>query len=203
MTSVWVESLGLTCQRALDFMEAAVRDCTDELWRTSMWEVPSPDAGEEVRGPGGALVADLAARRALVQRHSTPWAVAWHALERLDFILTGGFVAWDVWPPLAKLIAEGRAAAHEAAPGVTGHTGLDVVTMQTPWTRSELLDYIGYCRQRVADVLDEITDERAATRLGRRAEPYVARIMDKAGHVIEHGSQIRQFITAGGVSSSP
>ena len=35
-----------------------------------------------------------AARHALVQRHSTPWGVAWHALEVLDYDLNGESGAW-------------------------------------------------------------------------------------------------------------
>ena len=34
----------------------------------------------------------------------------------------------------------------------------------------------------------------------QRAQPYAQRLIDKLGHLIEHGSQIRQFITAAGVA---
>jgi hypothetical protein len=36
MTSIWVESLGRTFDAALDLLAAAVRDCTDDLWKSSM-----------------------------------------------------------------------------------------------------------------------------------------------------------------------
>jgi hypothetical protein len=199
MTSIWVESLGTCFQRAFDLIEAAVRDCTDELWQANMWEVPDDDGAREVRGPDGNLVADPAGRRALIQRYGTPWGVAWHALERLDFLLTGGFVPWEIWPPLRQRLAEGTAAALPAATGVRGHTGLDILTMSTPWSRSDLLAYTDYCRQCVVDTLKEVTDEKAATLVGRRT--YAARLMQAQDHVIEHASQIRQFITAAGVRS--
>ena len=51
MTSIWVESLGRNFEAALDLMAAAVRDCTDELWESSMWEVPAGGAGDELAGP--------------------------------------------------------------------------------------------------------------------------------------------------------
>ena len=201
MTSVWVESLGGRFQRAFDLMEAAVRDCTDELWVASMWEAPDDDAPREMRGPDGNLVTDPAERNALVQRYGTPWGVAWHALERLDFLLTGGFVPWEIWPPLAERLAAGTAAAESAAPGVHGHTGLDILTMSPPWSRSELLAYNDYCRERVVDTLKEVTDEKAATPVGAKGRPYAARLMQAYDHVVEHGSQIRQFITAAGVKA--
>ena len=57
-----------------------------------MWEVPADLFGPEPPGPDGKPVTDPAARTALVQRRSTPWSVAWHALEGLDYDLTGGSV---------------------------------------------------------------------------------------------------------------
>jgi hypothetical protein len=198
LTSIWVESLGSRFQHAFDLMEAAVRDCTDEMWQANMWEVPD-DPAREVRNPSGDFVTGPAERHVLVQRDGTPWGVAWHALERLDFLLTGGFVPWEIWPPLLERLADGTALALPAAAGVSGHTGLDILTMSTPWSRSDLLTYSDYCRQRVVDTLKEVTDARAAMLSGRTT--YAARLMQAQDHVVEHASQIRQFITAPGVRS--
>jgi DinB superfamily len=76
MASIWVESVGRSLEQALDLVAAAVRDCTDELWETTMWQVPAPDPDQELLGPDEKPVTDPAQRRALIQRHSTPWAVA-------------------------------------------------------------------------------------------------------------------------------
>jgi hypothetical protein len=86
MASIWLESIGRSLEEALDLLAAAVRDCPDELWETSMWQVPAWDPNHELIDPHGKPVSDPAQRLALVQRHSTPWAVAWHALTclRLD-----------------------------------------------------------------------------------------------------------------------
>lgn len=199
MTSIWVEILQSNLDRALGLMEAAVRDCSDELWSAPMWEVPDPSPDSDVRGPDGDLVTDTAARHALVQVYATPWAVAWHALERLDFMLTGGFVPWEIWPGF-----EGRTGwTPPPARSVWDrpYGGLDVTTLAAPWSRDDLLGFTDYCKVRVADTLKDLTEERAATRIGRRREPYAARVIDKMGHVIEHGAQIRQFITAAGVTA--
>jgi hypothetical protein len=180
VASIWVDSLGPNFQTALDLMEAAIQDCTDELWQANMWEVPTDAA--EVRGPNGDLITDPAKRRALVQRYGQPWYVAWHGLEVLDANLNGGFTPWKPWPPFG------------------GKGIVDTMALSGPWSRADLVGYTEYCRQRVVDTLAEVTDERAATVIGRRGQPYAARLIDKLGHVIEHGSQIRQFITAAGVA---
>jgi hypothetical protein len=99
MTSIWVESLGRNFEAALALLEAAMRDCTNELWESSMWEVPVRDADKDLHGPDGHLVTDPVSRHALTQRHSTPWGVAWHALEVVDYDLTGDFAPWSPPPP--------------------------------------------------------------------------------------------------------
>jgi hypothetical protein len=180
MASIWVDTLGPNFRTALDLIEAAIHDCPDELWQANMWEVPGQHA--EVRGADGELVTDPDEQHALVQRNGQPWGVAWHALEVLDANLSGRFSPWEPWGPFG------------------GRTGLDITSLVEPWSRDDLLGYVDYCRQRVTDTLEDLTDERAATLIGRRAQPYVARLIDKLGHVIEHGSQIRQFITSAGVA---
>lgn len=74
--------------------------------------------------------------------------------------------------------------------------GLDIPTLSEPWSRADVVDFPAYCRERAAETLEGLTDEQASTRIGRKQEPYVGRVIDKMGRVIEHGAQIRQFITA-------
>jgi hypothetical protein len=187
MTSIWVESLGRSFEEALDLLAAAVRDCTDELWESSMWEVPADLFGPEPPGPDAKPVIDPAARSDLVQRRSTPWSVAWHALECLDYDLTGEFGPWAPPPPF------------------TGKPHWLITTLPTPWTRSEIIDYIGHCRRRVGDTLASMTEKRAAKPLPPshryRGHPHAWIITSAVGHTIEHGSQIRQFITDANIAS--
>jgi hypothetical protein len=188
MTSIWVESLGRNFEEALDILAAAVRDCTDELWESSMWKVPADLFGSEPPGPDGKPVTDPAARNALVQRRSTPWSVAWHALECLDYDLTGEFGPWTPPPPF------------------TGKPHWRLTCLPAAWTRSEILSYIDYCRQRVRDTLASMTDEKAATPLPLAhrysGQPHGWIITGAVGHTIEHGAQIRQFITATNMASA-
>lgn len=58
MASIWVESLGRSFEQALDLLAAAVRDCTDDLWETSMWLVPAPDPARQFRGSNWNPVTD-------------------------------------------------------------------------------------------------------------------------------------------------
>ena len=186
MTSIWVESLGRSFEGALALLESAIRDCTDELWESSMWEVPVRDSDMDRRGPDGQhLVTDRVSRHALTQRHSTPWGVAWHALEVLDYDLTSEFAPWSPPPPFTG-------KAHWR----------DLTMLPMAWSRSDLLGYLDYCRQRVPETLKGVTDEKAATLLPPphryRGQPYAWILTGIPGHTIEHASQIRQFITAGG-----
>lgn len=186
MTSIWVESLGRTFEAALGLLEAAILDCNDELWESSMWEVPVGDA-RKMHGPDGDLVTDPVARHVSAQRWSTPWGVAWHALEVLDYDLTGDFVPWSPPPPLTG-------KAHWR----------DLTMLPTAWSRADLLGCLNICRQRVRDTLEAMTDEKAATTLPSshryRGQPYAWVLTAIPGHTIEHASQIRQFITAAGIA---
>jgi hypothetical protein len=74
-----------------------------------------------------------------------------------------------------------------------------MTTLPVAWTRAEMLGYIDYCRQRVRDTLAGLTDELASTPLPAAhryaGHPHAWAITGALGHTIEHGSQIRQFIT--------
>jgi len=181
MTSIWVESLARTFEEALDLLAAAIQDCRDDLWVSSMWEVPGDLFGPEPAGPDGEPVTDQAARAALVQRRSTPWSVAWHALECLDYDLTGEFGPWAPPPPFQ------------------GNPHWMLASLPAAWKRPEMLGYVEYCRQRVRDTLAGMTEEAAATPLPAAhryaGRPHAWIITSAVGHTIEHASQIRQFIT--------
>ena len=101
--------------------------------------------------------------------------------------LTGEFGPWAPPPPFA------------------GIGGWQITSLPAAWTRSDILGYIDYCRQRVRDTLEGMTDEKAATPLPPahryHGQPHAWILTGAVGHTIEHGSQIRQFITAGGISA--
>ena len=189
MASIWVVSLARSFEQALDLFAAAVRDCSGDLWETSMWPVP-PDPSRQFLGTDWKPITDAAQRRALDQRwaerYSTPWSVAWHALEVLDYDLNGEFGPWAPPPPF------------------DGHPHWrDLPSLPAAWSRSEVAGYIDYCRQRVGTTLEGMTDEKDATPLPKAhrygGQPYASIITGLLGHTVEHGSQIRQFVTGAGI----
>lgn len=185
MGSVWIESLARSFETALDLLAAAVRDCPDELWEASMWDVPAPDAKYELRGPDGTAVREPMERCALAQRWSAPWCVAWHALECFDYDLNGDLAPWTPPPPFAS---KPHWRFWSSVPA---------------WSRSEIAGCVDHCRHRANDTLAAMTEEHAATTLPPshryRGQPYAWVIMSLVGHTTEHGSQIRQFVTAAGI----
>jgi hypothetical protein len=187
MSSIWVESLRRNFEQALDLMAAAVRDCTDELWERSMWQVPAPGADHQFLGPDWNPITDAAHRSTLIDqwvlRRSTPWSVAWHALEVFDYDLNGEFGPWAPPPPFA------------------GHPHWrDLPSLPTAWSRSEITGYVDHCRQRARATLEDMNDEKAATALPPthryQGQPYAWILTGLVLHTTEHASQIRQFITA-------
>jgi hypothetical protein len=117
---------------------------------------------------------------------SAPWFLAYHALLTLDYDLTAEFEPWEPPQPF------------------------DENTYAFPnriFTRSELLGYIEYCRKRVHQTLGALSEESAA-RLLPDAHRYHGMVYGiiVGGiplHVLEHASQIRQFVTAAGVTVKP
>src|SRR5689334_22637831 len=126
MGSIWVESIGRSLEQALDLMASGVRKCPDELWERGMWRVDVPGAEQQFLGADWKPITDASLRIELaqrwVERRSTPWSVAWHALEVLDYDLNGEFGAWSPPPPFA------------------GHPHWrDLPTMSAAWSRAEIL----------------------------------------------------------------
>lgn len=113
---------------------------------------------------------------------SAPWFIGYHALSCLDYDLTGDFEPW--LPPQP----------------------FDDNTYAFPnrvFTPGELLGYVDWCRGRVRDTLDALTEESAARPLPSTHRYHGTAFGVIVGnvpiHVIEHAAQIRQFLAASGV----
>jgi len=117
---------------------------------------------------------------------SAPWFLAYHALSTLDYDLTAEFEPW--WPPRP----------------------FDECTASFPnrvFTRAELLGYLEYGRRRVRETLAGMTEDLAARPLPAahryQGVPYGVIVGGIPLHVLEHGAQMRQFLTAAGVGVRP
>lgn len=183
MSSVWGVSVRRSLDEALELLANAVRDCRDELWPVPMWRVDPSEIVGDTRDVDGTLVTEPSQREALVQRWSTPWSVAWHALEVLDYDLAGELSAWS--PP---------------APFAGKPHWQTFTSLPSAWSKSEIGDYVEYCRERIRNTLGDVTEERAATPLPSphryAGSPYAWLVTSLVGHTTAHATQIRQFGTA-------
>ena len=140
-----------------------------------LWETDLwPDEAPARPGPHGGLDG------------SAPWFLAYHALSCLDYDLSGEFEPWEPPPPFDENVWSWPARV---------------------FTRAELLGYIDWCRGRVRQTLDALTEDDAARPLPG-AHRYHGRLFGVLVgniplHVVEHASQIRQFLTAAGVKPQP
>ncbi len=117
---------------------------------------------------------------------SAPWFLAYHALSTLDYDLTAEFEPWEPPQPF------------------------DENTYAFPsrmFTKAELLGYIDYCRGRVYRTLDSLTEDTAARPLPSahryHGMLYGVIVGSMPLHILEHASQIRQFLTAAGIKVQP
>jgi hypothetical protein len=117
---------------------------------------------------------------------SAPWFLGYHALSTLDYDLAGEFEPWAPPQPF------------------------DDNTYGFPnrrFTKPELLGYIDWCRRRVRQTLDGLTGETAARPLPSAHRYHGMLFAVSVGsmplHVVEHASQIRQFLTAAGIRVQP
>lgn len=117
---------------------------------------------------------------------SAPWFLAYHALTCLDYDLSGDFRPWEPPQPF------------------------DENTWSLPnrvFTKSELLGYVDWCRGRTRETLDALNADTAARPLPSthryHGTPYGVIVGGLPLHVVEHASQIRQFLSAAGVKVQP
>lgn len=185
MASTWARSVAHSLDEALGLLATAIRDCPDVLWESPMWPVPALPADHQFLDSDWNPIIASDRRVTLAQRwlerRSTPWSVAWHALECFDYDLNGDFEPWAPPPPF------------------TGHPHWrDLPSLDAPWPRTELLSYVEYCRGRARDILAALTDEQAARPLPKShrygGEPHAQIIVGMVGHTTEHAAQIRQFM---------
>jgi hypothetical protein len=133
-----------------------------------------PDQAPTGPGPYGGL------------HGSAPWFLAYHALSCLDYDLTAEFEPWAPPEPF-----DDNTYAHP----------------NRVFTKPELLGYISWCRARVRQALETLTEETAARPLPD-AHRYHGMLFGLIVggiplHVVEHASQIRQFLTVAGVRVQP
>lgn len=145
MDTMWNASLWRQFARVINQLEDALRDCPDELWGASLWEVKPHDPGvlpvDSSSGRGVARPNDGA-----IQVFSAFWYLAFYVLSALDFNLSArvdGFVS------PAPFTGEDHAAG--ALP-------------KRVYTRAELQEYLAHNRQKCQATIEDLTDQQARRR---------------------------------------
>lgn len=117
---------------------------------------------------------------------SAPWFLAYHALTVLDYDLSAELQPWAPPPPF------------------------DDNTWSFPnrvFTGPELLSYVDYCQERVHRTLASFTEDDAVREVpsAHRYKGMLHGVLigQLPMHVVEHASQLRQFLTAAGVRVQP
>ena len=113
---------------------------------------------------------------------SAPWFLGYHALSVLDYDLSAELEPWQPPKPFDENVWSLPARV---------------------FTRAELLDYTDYCRVRVDRTLESLTGERSAQPVPSAhryaGSVYGVLIGTLPMHVVEHASQVRQFLTTSGI----
>jgi hypothetical protein len=117
---------------------------------------------------------------------SATWFLGYHALTCVDYDLGGDF---EQWVPPAPFDENTYALPNRV------------------FTRAELLGYVEWCRGRARQSCEALTDDMALRPLPGThryaGTPYGEIVAGIPLHVVEHASQIRQFLTSSGVKVQP
>jgi hypothetical protein len=183
MHDTWKRALRRKYDDVIDQYERVLRDCPDELWDESLWEVKRDHFGVwPVKTADGKSALNAAERERLLQRYSAFWNVAYHAIFHIDFYLSGGELRGFA-PPQPFLEKD-----HHA----------HVVPVR-PYTREELRAYAGYVRPKARETIEALTDESSAKMLARMAQPFGELLLRNVLHAQEHAAQLSLFLSQRGI----
>jgi hypothetical protein len=162
----------------IDSLERALKDCPDDLWEESLWEVKKeePWVWPINRGMGEGLPDSQR-----LQIHSALWNVAYHTLFFLDLYLSDGTSPYEPPAPFREDDHQGNALPARM------------------YTRSELLSYVDYNRTRARSILENLTDEQAA-RPVRRRPTFADLLLHNLLHAREHRVQMDLLLSLKGVT---
>lgn len=178
-----LETLVQEFDEAIDQLEAGLRECPDDLWEASLWEVKRTDAwiwpANDQPEPGRT--------DASIQVFSAIWMVAYHCLFYLDFYMTTDMGSFQT-PEFIR-------------GGVEEDPINEFGTAKFPdgvYPRELLIKYLDHGRAQARDVISSLTDEELAKRCPPH-HPHAGKTLAELlqvnlAHIREHGGQIRDFI---------
>jgi hypothetical protein len=170
---------------AIDRLEAALRECPDELWGASLWEVKRTDPwiwpANNQPEPGRTVQS--------IQIFSAIWVVAYHCLFYLDFYVTTDMASFSTPEYIRGGVEEDPINEHGTA------------RFPDPvYPKELLLQYLAYGRERARNVISSLTDSDVEERCPPD-HPWAGKTLAELlqvnlAHVREHGGQIRAFLDA-------
>lgn len=173
--SIWTKSLAAQYTSVISDLEESLRRCPDDRWARSLWMVKRTDpyAWPIHRGLGEDLPKDER-----LQLQSAFWNVAYHAIFHIDFYLSGG---WS-------------GQSHEPPEPFRGEDHYGNVLPWREYTAAELLDYLAFCRDKAAAMLQSLTDEEAE-RAVHDGQPFAQLLIGNLLHAREHGAQLAMALS--------
>jgi hypothetical protein len=174
-SSVWRKSLSTQYVSVIADFEDTLRRCPDDRWSRSLWVVKRSDpfAWPIHRGVGEDLPEDER-----LQLQAAFWNVAYHAIFHIDYYLSGGWSGDSHAPPEP----------------FRGDDHYGNVLPAREYTRTELLDYLGFCREKAKSTLGSLTDEGAEKKV-HQGQPFAELLIGSLLHAREHQAQLALFLS--------
>jgi hypothetical protein len=183
MPNIWTTALSRRYAYVMDQIEAALRNCPDELWEESLWEVKKTDPYVwPVSRIDDRAGGDEATMEQLLQVHSAFWNVAYHTVFHIDFYLSRGVLKGFKPPaPFREVEHRGNVVPNRA------------------YSRAELQGYLVYVRQKARTTIEALTDEQASAILKRTGLPFAEFLLRTILHSQEHAAQLNLLLAQHGI----
>ena len=170
-TSDWTSALADFLDIVLADLAALVRDCPDDVWDLSMWDV-TKDPGWGRPPPPVLANGDPDPRG--VDAHSAVWYATLHLVYTLDWNFSARAPTWEPPPPFLKGDLD------------AGHLP------RRTYTRAELLSYIAYVHEKTRTTLAAVAaDDATLAGHGRTAADW---LVGGFGHAMGHFGNLQTFL---------
>lgn len=168
---------------AIDRLETALRDCPDELWGASLWEVKRTDPW--IWPANGEPEPERTDES--IQIFSAVWVVAYHCLFYLDFYVTTDMATFATPDYIRGGVEEDPINEHGTAR-----------FPEPVYPRELILRYLDHGRARVRHVLATASDA-ALAKVCPPYHPHAGKTLEQLlqvnlAHVREHGGQIAELV---------
>ncbi len=176
-TSHWTSALTGFLDIVLTDLAALVRECPDDVWELSMWDVTKDQGWGRPQPP---MLANGDPDPRGVNAHSAVWYTTLHLVYTLDWNFSARAPSWEPPPPFRT-----------SAPRVRS-PGTDPPLPQRTYTREELLSYIAYVHEKARTTLAAVAaDEAALAGHGRTSADW---LVSGFGHAMGHFGNLQTFL---------